>query len=86
MYLFCIHYSYATLDRANSRFRIGLMFSMMGLATIGSIIAVRQGRRERQALHDGADDAYKKHVATMRAESASESASVSATSENQSSN
>ena len=37
------------MDKATSRFRIGLMFSVMGLAVLGSIGAVMAGKRDRAA-------------------------------------
>ena len=42
-------YSVDKMDKATSRFRIGLMFSVMGLALLGSICAVVAGKRERAA-------------------------------------
>lgn len=37
------------MDRATSRFRIGLMFGMMGLTLLGSVGAVIAGKRDRAA-------------------------------------
>ena len=37
------------MEKAASRFRIGLMFGMMGMAVLGSIIAIISGKRDRAA-------------------------------------
>ena len=34
------------MEKANSRFRIGIMFVMMGFSLVGSVYAVMQGKRE----------------------------------------
>ena len=41
--------SIAMLDKAASRFRIGMMFGLMGLGLIGSILIIWSGRSERTA-------------------------------------
>ena len=41
--------SISVMERATSRFRIGLMFTMIGLTVVGSIFAVRAGKRDRAA-------------------------------------
>ena len=38
------------MEKASSRFRIGMMFTMMGVTVIGSIVAISSGRKER-AIH-----------------------------------
>lgn len=37
------------MDKAASRFRIGLMFTVMGVAVLGSIVAIRSGKKDRAA-------------------------------------
>lgn len=37
------------MDKAISRFRIGMMFVMMGVSVAGSIVAVMLGKRDRAA-------------------------------------
>lgn len=37
------------MDRATSRFRIGMMFSLIGLTVLGSVMAIRAGKRDRAA-------------------------------------
>lgn len=41
--------SVGMMDTANSRFRIALMFTMMGLTVLGSIWAVAAGKRDKAA-------------------------------------
>jgi len=38
-----------TLDKANSRFRIGIMVTMMVFCAAGSAVAISQGRRDAHA-------------------------------------
>ena len=40
-------FSVDVMDKATSRFRIGLMFGVMGLAILGSIAAIVSGKKER---------------------------------------
>ena len=37
------------MDKATSRFRIGMMFFMMGVTVAGSIVAIVLGKRDRAA-------------------------------------
>ena len=44
--------SYETMDKANSRFRIMLMFGMMSFCVLGSVAAIRTGK-ENVRSHEG---------------------------------
>ena len=44
--------SYDTMEKANSRFRIMLMFGMMSFSILGSVVAIRAGRENVKA-HKG---------------------------------
>jgi hypothetical protein len=37
------------MDKAMSKFRVGVMFGMMGIAVLGSVVAVFAGKRDRAA-------------------------------------
>lgn len=37
------------MEKATSRFRIGLMFFMMGFCALGSVYAIIQGKRDKAA-------------------------------------
>lgn len=37
------------MDKATSRFRIWMMFTTMGLAVLGSIVAIKAGKKDRAA-------------------------------------
>ena len=43
-----LFYSPEAMDKANSRFRIGLMMSTMVFTLLGCVAAIRQGRKESQ--------------------------------------
>lgn len=42
-------HSIDVMEKATSRFRIGLMFTMMGLTVVGSVIAISLGKKDRAA-------------------------------------
>ena len=45
-------HSVELMDKANSRFRIMLMFGMMSFCVLGSVVAIRSGR-ESVKSHEG---------------------------------
>ena len=44
--MIALFYSIEKMDKANSRFRIGIMFAMMALSIAGSGYAVFSGKRD----------------------------------------
>ncbi|XP_064393494.1 uncharacterized protein LOC135340978 [Halichondria panicea] len=51
------------MEKANSRFRIGLMFLMMGFSVAGSVYAVMLGKRDRaEHVHSVTQQNIERHA------------------------
>ena len=59
LYEFCLRFcSFQTMDKAHSRFRIGLTTAIMLFSIVGSWIAIRQGKH---AVEMGGESVYDKN-------------------------
>lgn len=45
----CLMHSIEAMDKANSRFRIGMMFGLMGTVAIAAVFVIRSGKKEKAA-------------------------------------